>query len=46
MITELIITDKDVRGKYRNHEYSQHVSGGPSSSLKLVIPVIKVQNVT
>ena len=23
MITELIITDKDVRGKYRNHEYSQ-----------------------
>ena len=24
MIRELIITDKDVRGKYRNHEYSQH----------------------
>ena len=24
MITELIITDKDVRGKYRTHEYSQH----------------------
>ena len=23
MIRELIITDKDVRGKYRNHEYSQ-----------------------
>jgi len=25
MIRELIITDKDVRGKYRNHEYSQHI---------------------
>ena len=25
MIRELIITDKDVRGKYRNHEYSQQV---------------------
>jgi len=24
MITELIITDKDVRGKYRNHKYSQY----------------------
>jgi len=24
MIRKLIITDKDVRGKYRNHEYSQH----------------------
>ena len=24
MITELIITDKDVRGKYSDHEYSQH----------------------
>jgi len=23
MIRELIITDKDIRGKYRNHEYSQ-----------------------
>jgi len=25
MIRELIITDKDVRGKYRSHEYSQQL---------------------
>jgi len=28
MIRELIITDKDVRGKYRNHEYSSHLLHG------------------
>jgi len=28
MIRELIITNKDVRGKYRNHEYSQHLLYG------------------
>ena len=28
MIRELIITNKNVKGKYRNHEYSQHLLYG------------------
>jgi len=38
MIRELIITDKDVRGKYRNHEYSQH---GEDYSVISAQPIIE-----
>jgi len=37
MIREMIITDKDVRGKYKNHEYSQHSFPSTSNHTKIDI---------